>query len=80
MSSTPNTPRSSNPTPEGPAGGTASTDAAAGGLTGAAAEKRFLEAVEQRLAQQASHDSAPDRDQSRLEVDEESLVQVDNPE
>lgn len=80
MRPTPDTPRSTNPTPEEPENRTASTDAAADGLAGAAAQERFAETVEHRLAEQASPDSAPDQDQPRLEEDEESPVQVDNPE
>lgn len=80
MNPTPDTPRSANPSPEGPEGRTASTDATPDGLAGAAAEERFIEAVEHRLAQQASPDSAPDQNQRRLEEDEESPAQANNPE
>ncbi|OLT06221.1 hypothetical protein BJF77_15825 [Kocuria sp. CNJ-770] len=80
MTPTPDTPRSSTPTPEEPEDRTASTDATPDGLAGAAAQEQFAEAVEHRLAEQTSQNSTATQDQSRLEEDEESPAQADNPE
>lgn len=80
MSPTPDTPPSSNPATQGPDGRTAPTEVAPDGLAGATSEERFAEAVEHRLAQQTSQDSTPEQDPPHLEEDDESLVQVDNPE